>query len=137
MLVEYYRPNSINVDRLLAEGIAADAYLGNAGWIHAGLIGLAGDYNLTGHSHDMAHLSMSQAFEMLTDVVAEGPVMVSVHYTFDPQNPIPHLVVVHGVADGHVLYNDPAEAAGNGAISIAKFQSAWKKRYIAIRPQVS
>jgi len=58
---------------------------------------------------------------------------VSVHYTFKPTNPIPHLVIVTGVEDGKVYYNDPAEKSGNGSISIEQFQSAWKKRYIAIR----
>lgn len=133
MLIDYYEPK-VSVDTLLEEGIAADAYLSDAGWTHSGLISLSKKHGLTGSSHDMAGSSMDSAFATLESVLKEGPVMVSVHYTFDPKNPIPHLVVINGVSDGKVFYNDPAEKKGGGSISIAKFQSAWKKRYIQIRP---
>jgi uncharacterized protein YvpB len=133
MLIEFYEPDSVTVDNLLSEGIAAGAYLSDAGWTHAGLINLSKKYGLTGASHDMAGSSMDSAFSKLESVLKEGPVMVSVHYTFDPQNPIPHLVVISGVNDGQVYYNDPAEDAGGGSLSISKFQKAWKKRYIEIR----
>lgn len=134
MLIEYYKPNSIVVETLLDEGIAADAFLPDAGWTHAGLIGLAKKYGLTGASHDLSGSSMSAAFSELTRAVEEGPVMVSVHYTFDPKNPIPHLVVVNDVVGDTVYYNDPAEPQGGGNISAATFKSAWKKRYIRIAP---
>ena len=134
MVIEYYKPNSVSVNELLKQGIAADAFLPDAGWTHGGLIGLSQKYGLDGASHSLAESSMSEAFQALEEILKEGPVMVSVHYTFDPQNPIPHLVVVNTVENGKVYYNDPAERAGGGSISISKFQSAWKKRYIAIRP---
>jgi hypothetical protein len=79
-------------------------------------------------------LDREAAFSALTKVLEEGPVMASVHYTFEPTNPIPHLVVVNGVRDGLVYYNDPAEPQGGGSISKEKFQRAWKQRYIEIRP---
>jgi len=61
-------------------------------------------------------------------------VIVSVHYTFDPQNPIPHLVVANGIHDGTFYYNDPAEVSGGGSIPVEKFENSWKKRYIAFWP---
>ena len=134
MVIDYYSDESISVDNLLQKGIAVGAYLDNAGWIHAGLIGLSKAYGLSGESRSLASLSMADAFHELERVVEEGPVMVSVHYTFEPTNPIPHLVVVNGVKDGKVFYNDPAEPSGGGSLSIAKFEGAWKKRYIEIRP---
>ncbi len=134
MLIEYYEPNAVSVDELLTQGIDAHAYLDDAGWTHAGLINLSHKYGLSGESHSLADSSMEEAFDALQDELEEGPVMASVHYTFDPQNPIPHLVVVNGVRDGKVYYNDPSESGGGGTISIAKFQSSWKKRYIDIRP---
>lgn len=134
MLIDFYEPGEVTVDQLLVEGISADAYLSSAGWIHAGLIDLSKKYGLNGVSKDMSSLSMTDAFSELKKILAVGPVMVSVHYTFDPKNPIPHLVVVNGVRDGKVYYNDPAESAGGGSISISQFQTAWKKRYIEIRP---
>lgn len=133
MLIEYYEPDSVSVDTLLTEGIAAGAFLADAGWTHSGLINLAKKYGLTGSSHDMAESSMATAFTKLEAVLKEGPVMVSVHYTFDPQNPIPHLVVLSGIRNGQVYYNDPAEKTAGGSLSISKFQKAWKKRYIEIR----
>lgn len=133
MLIDFYRPGNIVVDDLLSAGISAGAYISDAGWSHAGLINLSKEYGLTGASRDMAGSTMDAAFSQLESVLEEGPVMVSVHYTFDPKNPIPHLVVVNGVRDGQVFYNDPAEKSGAGSLSISKFQSAWKKRYIEIR----
>jgi predicted double-glycine peptidase len=133
MLIDFYEP-AVPVDTLLQQGITSGAYIESAGWSHAGLIALAERYGLSGATHSLADRSMSSAFADLEDVVSEGPVMVSVHYTFQPTNPIPHLVVVTGIEDGLVYYNDPAEKAGGGSISIEQFQSAWKKRYIEIRP---
>lgn len=134
MLIEYYEPNSVTVDELLQRGIDANAFLSDAGWTHAGLIDLSHKYGLGGESHSLADSSMDDAFEVLKNELEKGPVMASVHYTFDPQNPIPHIVVVNGVSNGKVYYNDPSESGGGGTISIAKFQSSWKKRYINIRP---
>jgi len=134
MLIDFYSTEAVSVDRLLDRGIKAGAYLENAGWTHAGLIGLSQIYDLTGESVSLSDLSMKEAFSELTAVVEEGPVMVSVHYTFEPTNPIPHLVVIRGVQDGKVFYNDPAEVSGGGSLPIEKFQRAWKKRYISIRP---
>ncbi|MCA9357286.1 C39 family peptidase, partial [Candidatus Kaiserbacteria bacterium] len=134
MLIEFYEPNQVSVDALLKQGIANGAFLKDAGWTHAGLINLSRKFGLAGESYSLADSSMEMAFHKLESVLEDGPVMASVHYTFDPQNPIPHLVVVNGVSDGKVYYNDPAEEAGGSSISIAKFKSAWKKRYIEIRP---
>ena len=134
MLIDYYSDESIVVDTLLDAGIASGAYIDDAGWSHAGLIALAGRYGLTGESKSLAHLSSTAAFAELETVLADGPVMVSVHYTFEPTNPIPHLVVVHRVVDDRIYYNDPAETSGNNSLTIEKFKRAWKQRYIEIRP---
>lgn len=134
MLIDYYSDETVSVDELLQRGIAAGAFLSDAGWTHQGLINLTKKFGLNGESRSLASLSMTDAFNKLEEVVSEGPVMVSVHYTFEPTNPIPHLVVVSGVSNGKVFYNDPAEPSGEGSLSIEKFKSAWKKRYISIRP---
>ena len=134
MLIDFYSDENISVDSLLEKGIASGAYLDNAGWIHSGLINLSKVYGLDGESVSLSGLTMADAFARFSDVVAEGPVMASVHYTFEPTNPIPHLVVITGVSGDNVFYNDPAEPAGGGTLSVDKFQKAWKKRYIEIRP---
>lgn len=134
MLIDFYTDAEMDVDALLQQGIEAGSFLADAGWTHAGLINLTRQFGLNGESRSLAHLSMDDAFTELKAVVSEGPVMVSVHYTFDRSNPIPHLAVITGIDDSRVFYNDPADFSGQRSISIAQFQSAWKKRYIAIRP---
>lgn len=136
MLIDFYSDEPVNVESLLEEGIKRNAYLDNAGWIHDGLIGLARTYGLDGGSYSLYQYSMDDAFLKLQQAVSEGPVMVSVHYTFQPTNPIPHLAVVTGVDNGRVYYNDPAEANAQNNISIEQFKSAWKKRYIKIGPTI-
>ncbi len=134
MLISFYENEEISVDDLLKKGIAANAFLSDAGWIHSGLINLSHEFGLDGESKSMANLSMGGAFSKLTTELEKGPVMASVRYKFEPTNPIPHLVVVNGVHDGKVFYNDPAESSAGGSVSIDKFKKAWKKRYITIRP---
>lgn len=133
MIIDYYG-ESVSPDYLLDLGIKRGAYIDSAGWSHAGLIGLANDYNLGGQTVTLYHLSLNGAYQALVEELKEGPVIVSVHYTFDPKNPIPHLVVINDTDENYVYYNDPAEKSGNGKISINKFKSSWKKRYIEIRP---
>lgn len=136
MIIEYYEPGEITVDGLLRQGIDAGAYLQNAGWIHQGLINLSKQYGLSGHTKDLSGSSNADALKALVKATEESPVIASVHYTFEPTNPIPHLVVIRGVKGDTVYYNDPAEPGGNGSISAEKFLKAWKKRYIAIYPNV-
>lgn len=135
MIVELYKPGSTTPDQLLKEGINSGAYISSAGWSHAGLIKLSNKYGLGGYGEYPTNLSMTDAFSKLKKALEEGPVIASVHYKFDPRSTIPHLVVVNGVKGNTVYYNDPAEQSGGGEISIEKFQSAWKKRFIVIRPQ--
>ena len=134
MLIDFYSTEAVDVDVLLQQGIAANAFLSDAGWTHQGLINLTKQFGLNGASVSLSHLTMAAAFTALETAVTEGPVMASVHYTFQPTNPIPHLAVITGIDDNRVYYNDPAEQQGEGDISIAQFKSAWKKRYIEIRP---
>jgi uncharacterized protein YvpB len=60
--------------------------------------------------------------------------MASVHYTFEPTNPIPHLVIVTGMKDGRLYYNDPALGKAGDSIPVSKFKNSWKKRYIEFWP---
>lgn len=134
MIIGYYEDGTVDVDALLKEAIAAGAYQQKAGWTYAGLIGLARDYGLSGASYDLAKSGMDDALASIEDALERGPVIASVHYKFDPASTIPHLVVVTGIQDGLVHYNDPAAKAGGQTISVEKFKAAWKKRYIMIRP---
>ena len=132
MIINYYYPNSVSVNTLLQEGINSGAYINGAGWSHQGLANIFIEHGLIGKTFDLSQLSMDKAFEKLNEILEkDGPSIASVHYTFDPKNKIPHLVVINGVKDGLVYYNDPASDSGNKTISIEKFKNSWKKRFIS------
>lgn len=131
MIMEYYKPGTVSVDELLADGIEKNAY-SEAGWTYKGLIEVGSAYGFTGESHDLA--GSADAFSQFKEAVERGPVIASVYYTFEPGNPIPHLVVINSIEGETVYYNDPAEKAGGGTISVDDFVKAWKKRYIEIYP---
>ncbi len=134
MVIDYYRTEPVSVDTLLKAGIAAKAYDYNAGWTYAGLIGLSKTYGLQGQSYDLAKKGSKIAFESFKTYLSSGPIIASVHYKFDPKSTIPHLVVINGIKDGMLTYNDPAAKDGNKQISTADFLKAWKMRFIVIRP---
>jgi ABC-type bacteriocin/lantibiotic exporter with double-glycine peptidase domain len=134
MVIEYYKPDTVSVNKLLSQGIAAGAYLSSAGWTYSGLIGLAKKYGLTGSSHDLGALSSASAFAQFKDALKKGPVIASIHYKFDPKSTIPHLIVINGIKGDTLYYNDPAAKIGEKTISSADFLKGWKKRYIVIRP---
>lgn len=135
MLIEYYHPNKIaSVDTLLHEGIDVGAYNDAAGWSYNGLIIVARKYGLGGSTHDYKDSTMDVAFKAFSKDLQKGPIMASVHYTFKASNPIPHLVIINGIKDGLVYYNDPASYAGAGTVSVAQFKEGWKKRYIEFFP---
>lgn len=135
MVVNYYEPGAVSVNTLLRKGIAADAYLKNAGWTYSGLIKLGNAYDLKGKSYDLGAQSVQTAFAQFKKELQDGPVIASVHYKFDPKSTIPHLVVMTGITDEGLSYNDPAAKNGGKTISVDKFLKAWKKRFIVIRPE--
>ena len=134
MIINYYDPNAVSVNALLSEGIASGAYEQNVGWIYAGLINLSQKYGLDGTYHDLSGLDTQTAFDQFQNYVKTGPVILSVHYKFDPKSTIPHLVVIDAVNDGVVYYNDPAAKNGEKQISVADFLKGWKRKVIVIRP---
>ena len=132
MVINFYKPGTVSPDTLLNQGIAAGAYIKDAGWSHWGLISLAKKYGLQGEPVDLSGLNSDVAFARLKKFLRKGPVIASVHYKFEPQNPIPHLVVINGVSGDTVFYNDPAAPSGGKSISAQNFLKAWKKRLISI-----
>lgn len=134
MIIEYYRPGAVSVDQLLREGIALGAYLPSAGWKHRELALLSERYGLEGRSYDFARETRADAFAHLQESLAVGPVIASVHYKFDPKSTIPHLVVITGIENDRVYYNDPAGRTPGQSVATGDFMKSWKKRFITIRP---
>jgi predicted double-glycine peptidase len=136
MLIEYYKPTTVDVNTLLKEGLAIGAFSSKAGgWTYDGLIEVSQKYGLGGEAYDFANGSSKVALTELRKSLSEGPVMASVHYKFEPKNPIPHIVVVNGIDGDNVYYNDPAsKEGGNLSISLKTFLASWKQRFIVVRP---
>jgi uncharacterized protein YvpB len=133
MVIDYYNPDAVSVNALLARGIAAGAY-SDAGWTYTGLISLSKKYGLDGNAHDLSGIDSTSALSKIKSFLNGGPVIASIHYKFDPKSTIPHLVVINGIKDEVVYYNDPAAKTGEKQISVSDFQKGWKKRFIVIRP---
>lgn len=134
MVINYYEPEAVSVNTLLVRGIASGAYNNKYGWVHKDLIQLTEKYGLDGESYDVTALSKTAAYTKFTNYLSEGPVIVSVHYKFDPRSSIPHLVVIDGFDGNFLYYNDPAAAGGTKKISVTDFQKGWKKKFIVVRP---
>lgn len=134
MIIEYYRPGTVSVNTLLKEGVASGAYLPNVGWKHRDLALLSERYGLEGRSYDFAQETRTAAFSHLRESLDTGPVIASVWYKFDPKSTIPHLVVITGIEDDRVYYNDPAGHTPGQSVATDDFLKSWKKRFITIRP---
>lgn len=134
MVIDFYKPDIVSVNALLKQGIAAGAYDPNDGWIASGLIKLAKKYGLTGTRYDLSGLDTQLALTHLESFLTNGPVILSVHYKFDPKSTIPHLVVINAIANGVAYYNDPAAKAGEKQIAIPNLLKGWKKKILVIRP---
>jgi ABC-type bacteriocin/lantibiotic exporter with double-glycine peptidase domain len=120
MVIDYYKP-AVSVNTLLKQGVAAGAYLESSGWTYKGLISLGKQYGLDGASYDLAKLSKAGAFAQFKGYLKDGPVVV----------------VINGIRDDSLYYNDPADTVGEKTISTADFLAAWKKRFIVMRPTAS
>ena len=137
MVIDYYTSDPVSVETLLTQGIAAGAYIQNAGWSYKGLIDVSKKYGLKGNSFDFKTENSKTALASLTSLLKDGPVIASIYYKFDPKNPLPHMVVIEGIENNIVYYNDPATRTGGKQISITDFLTGWKKRGIVIRPVVA
>lgn len=133
MLIEFYRPGTVSVNTLLKQGIASGAYLEDAGWKHRELGLLAGRYDLEGKNFDLAKQNSGAAFAQFESALKDGPVIASIFYKFNPKSTLPHLVVIKGIEDGMVYYNDPSGDPAGEKISIPDFMKGWKKRFITVR----
>lgn len=134
MMIDFYRPNTVSVNNLLQQGIDAGAYDPVRGWSFEGLIQLGQEYGLAGNSIDLSELNVPTAIARLENYAKNGPLIFSVHDKFNAANDLPHLVVVDGVQNNTVYYNDPAAKTGEKKISIANFVNGWEGRGIVLRP---
>ncbi len=134
MIVEFYKPNTTTVQKVLEEALKGGAYVKNVGWSHTGLASLAVKHGLVGKTVDLTTETKTTALKQFKSIVKDGPVIASIHRGFNPASPYGHMVVVTGFDDKLVYYNDPGKHDGIKNIAIADFIKGWKKRLIVIRP---
>lgn len=134
MVIEYYKPDTVSVNTLLEQGIVSGAYQKGVGWKHNGLVLLSKKYGLDGQNYDLSTSDTKTAFAAFKDFLKDGPVIVSVHYKFNPKSTVRHLVVIDGIDKDVVYYNDPAAKTGEQQISVTDFLKGWKKKFVVIRP---
>ncbi len=133
MIVEFYKPNTTSVQKVLEEGIKSGAYVKNVGWSHQGLASLALKYGLVGKTVDLSVEKNTTALKEFKEIVEEGPVIASIHRGFNPKSPNGHLIVVTGFDDELVYYNDPGKHYGIKTVAMTDFVKGWKKKLIVIR----
>lgn len=137
MLVEFYKPNTTSVQKILEEGLKAGAYQKNVGWKHDGLAALAVKHGLVGKTVDMSKSTKEIAFKELQKIIKDGPAIASIHRGFNAKSPFGHLIVITGFDKDLVYYNDPGKRDGIRQVTISEFMKGWKKRLIVIRPPES
>lgn len=135
MVINFYKPNAVSVNDLLQQGIDAGAYNQNNGWVFDGLIQLAGQYGLSGNFYNLSQLAAKTALNKFTNLLDTGPIILAVHNQFNPQSAIAHLIVIDGMENGIVYYNDPAAKIGKKKISITNLVRGWEKGIIVLRPR--
>ncbi len=134
MEMEFFKPKSVSVTKLLLEALDAGAYTTDVGWNHKKLSALAELYGLAGKNYDLWNSASDAAFTKFKELLTGGPVIVSIHNKFNPAATLGHLVVVVGIEDGTIFYHDPAY--GNKIerkITENDFLKGWKKRFITVR----
>jgi len=134
MLIEFYKPKTTTVQKVLEAALASGAYEKNVGWKHEGLADLATNYDLSGRTYDFSKSDKNTALNQFKDIIKEGPAIASIHRGFDPKSSFGHLIVITGFDNDLVYYNDPGKHDGVRKVSITDFTNGWKKRLIVIRP---
>ena len=131
-----YHGIPISLPHLLAQGLIQNAYLPGIGWKHKELAELGRNFGVRGENFDWAHLDNATAFQNAKQHLDQYPILVSIHRQFDKKNG-GHLIVVTGIDNRLVYYNDPDAKEENKIaceIEINAFLNGWKKRIIAFYP---
>lgn len=133
-MIDFYKPDTVSVNALLQQGISAGAYDQSVGWNFGGLIQLAEQYGFAGSFVDLSKLKAKSAIARFEASLKNGPLILSVHNKFNPKDALPHLIVIDGIKNNIVYYNDPAAKVGKKQILLTKLVKGWEKKMIVLRP---
>lgn len=135
MVLDYWRMSSPDCDELIKKGIEMDGFISGVGWKHKELSLLAKSFGVEAENFDWAKEEKDAAFKKLEDFLEKYPVVASIYSGFNPETKNGHLIVLTGMDDNFVHYNDPDSEGREeiaGKILIDKFLAGWKKRVIVI-----
>jgi hypothetical protein len=126
-----------SADKLYQVGLNRRSYIKGVGWRHSGLVGLAKIYGFKNTKrYDLAKMSFDQALAKLKAELKTGPVLVSVFSKYEPWRG-GHLVVLLSLNKTKAEVLDPdtkVRSAVYRKLPARKFLSAYKSRFIAVRP---
>ncbi len=121
------------IEALIEEGVNKKAVTKNWDWIHKGLVDIAKAHGFKGESFDWAGNSSRDAF-LLLKTKLNNPVIASIHKNLNFGD-TGHLIVIKGLKNGNIYYNDPDSKKRREIPRIAPidaFLLGWKKRIIVI-----
>lgn len=151
MLLAHAKPGHDlpDLDRLIDDAVLRGAHDPTIGWIHAGLIALANEFDVALESrvyrakavNEVEHLASKGLAEISTELALLRPVIASVRRGFSDTG-TPHMVVLSGVgedAEGkYFLVHDPDSEVEEGAqyrrVSREQFEKNWRKLAIFWKP---
>ena len=144
MLMRYLQAGGKNsnqrlpsADKLYQVGLNRRAYIKGVGWRHSGLVGLAKIYGFKNTKrYDLSKMSFDQSLTKLKLELKTDPVLVSVFSKYEPGRG-GHLVVLLSLSKTVAEVLDPdtkVQSAVYRKLSAQKFLSAYKSRFITVRP---
>ncbi|MHB1118362.1 MAG: C39 family peptidase [Minisyncoccota bacterium] len=145
MLLETEKVKTPSLDQMIQDGVALGAY-GPSGWIHSGLIALAGKYGVnlsraewrTSDTKIADKLNKEGIAFLVAELRARRPVIVSAIRHFKEVDKF-HMVTLvgfkgRGLGVAGFYYHDPDSLTREGGehqfVPIETFRSAWRKMAI-------
>jgi uncharacterized protein YvpB len=142
MLMDYWHSQSTENKTANLESLINNrngAFIENVGWSHSGLVSLTRSYGYDGFNKDLAQFKNPiYCFEQLKADLKRFPLIASVWNKFDPTNKGGHLIVITGIDEKQIYFNDPEkinQSEGKESLSVDEFLKAFKLRYLAIYPK--
>jgi len=160
MVLDFYNQTVLNIQSLIQEGVQADGFVKDVGWVHSALIKIARQYGLLGwrknfflSPHDLTNLkeenySQQEIDLQNKDLTEEGivtlaksiaggnPVIVSVTRNFDAKKQ-GHLIVLTGIKDWNggvgasgFFYNDPDNLAST---RVGEGHNGQKNNFVSLQ----
>ena len=138
MLLDYWNNDSEvtseDLENLITEALASDAYIPGIGWKHKELVDVAKAHKMDGENLDWTSEHPDIAFNKMLPYLEKHPVIASVFKDLKAGES-GHLVVVTGYEDGNIYYNDADSKDREGikrSVPLKEFLDGWTRRIVVI-----